>query len=198
MNDIDDPKLKQIVKTAKTLFWKYGIRRVTIEEICREANVSKMTFYKHFANKAELAKFIYIKIQSEAMDKYQRIMAQPIPYPEKVKQSILLKIEFTDEISKEFITDFYKTADPELVQFFNQKMKEGIQQVLNDFIDAQARGDLRPDIKPEFIQFFLEQMRDMLQDERLIRLYNSPQDLIIELINFLFYGILPRDEKIEE
>jgi len=49
-------KYQAIFKTGKVLFWKHGIKRVTIEEICTEADVSKMTFYKFFPNKIELAK----------------------------------------------------------------------------------------------------------------------------------------------
>ena len=51
-------KYKQIIATSKELFWKFGIKRVTVEEICSQAHVSKMTFYKFFPNKIELAKII--------------------------------------------------------------------------------------------------------------------------------------------
>ncbi|MBL0024612.1 MAG: helix-turn-helix transcriptional regulator [Saprospiraceae bacterium] len=44
----------KIITTAKKLFWKHGSSRVTIEELCREAGVSKMTFYRHFNNKNEI------------------------------------------------------------------------------------------------------------------------------------------------
>ena len=102
MGDIDNPKRQQIVATAKTLFYKFGIRRVTIEEICREANVSKMTFYKHFSNKVELVKFLIKHLNVEAMATYRKIMDQPIPFPEKVKQSVQLKMENTEDVSREF------------------------------------------------------------------------------------------------
>ena len=49
-------KKEQIVHTAETLFTRYESKRVTVEEICRLARVSKMTFYKHFSNKVELIK----------------------------------------------------------------------------------------------------------------------------------------------
>ena len=53
-------KREQIVRTGNLLFSKHGLRRVTVEEICREAGVSKMTFYKYFPNKLELFKHIWI------------------------------------------------------------------------------------------------------------------------------------------
>ncbi len=38
-----NPKRELILSTGKDLFWKFGFRRVTIEEICKEAGISKMT-----------------------------------------------------------------------------------------------------------------------------------------------------------
>jgi hypothetical protein len=35
----------------------------------------------------------------------------------------------------------------------------------------------------------------MLKDERLVGLYDSYEALIAELMNFFFWGILPRDVK---
>ncbi|WP_372931944.1 TetR/AcrR family transcriptional regulator, partial [Mariniphaga sediminis] len=52
-------KYLEIMKTARELFWKHGFRRVTIQEICEKAGVSKMTFYKHFPNKIDLAKTVF-------------------------------------------------------------------------------------------------------------------------------------------
>jgi len=195
MQDFENPKLQKIYTTAKSLFWKFGIKRVSIEEICREANVSKMTFYKHFSNKVDLVKFLLDRITDEAKAKYREIMHQEIPFQEKVKQSVQLKMEQTDDVSQEFFVDIHKNAGPEILDFFNQKLQEGIQLVINDYVDAQKRGDIRPDIKPEFILYFLNQMIKMVRDESLIRLYDSPQDLIMELTNFFFYGILPRNDE---
>ena len=60
----NNTKYQDILKTAHDLFWKFGIRRVTIEEICREANVSKMTFYKYFRNKEA----IYISVLNHGIE----------------------------------------------------------------------------------------------------------------------------------
>ena len=51
-----------IIDTAKTLFMKHGMRRITVEEICREASVSKMTFYRLFTNKEDVAEIIIFEI----------------------------------------------------------------------------------------------------------------------------------------
>ena len=75
---------------------------------------------------------------------------------------------------------------------FQNIYQENIQMVLNDYLKAQKRGDIRKDIKPEFILYFLNHMITMTDDDQLSSLYSSPQDMIMELTNFFFYGILPR------
>ena len=45
---------EQIVKTALEQFKKYGIKSVSIDDICRQMSMSKKTFYQYFPGKEEL------------------------------------------------------------------------------------------------------------------------------------------------
>ena len=49
----EDPKV-HIIRTAGELFFRLGIRSVSIDDICRELGMSKKTFYVYFASKDEL------------------------------------------------------------------------------------------------------------------------------------------------
>ena len=49
----NDQKI-HIIKTASELFFRLGIRSVSIDDICRELGMSKKTFYVYFASKDEL------------------------------------------------------------------------------------------------------------------------------------------------
>lgn len=190
--EIDNQKLEQIYATAKAMFMRHGFKRVTVEEICREAGVSKMTFYKFFDNKFDLLKFILKKMTSDSLSEYRAILAQDIPYAEKVTQIIQMKMKYTDDLSQEFFNDLYKNAEPELIDYWQQKTQEVVQLVLEDLKAAQAQGDIRAEIKPEFILYFLNHIFEMVKDDRLLQLYDSPQVLVNELTRFFFYGILPR------
>jgi len=192
MKSIDDQKLKVILIAAKELFWKYGFKRVTIEEVCREAKVSKMTFYKHFKNKIELVKKIYELEVNKAMKKYRSIMDSEIPFIEKVKKSMELKREQTENLSQEFYDDLLKGDIDELKEMFNNATQNSLRIILNDYIQAQKKGEIRKDIKPEFILYFMNHMMEMAKDQKLSGLYSNPNELIMELNNFFFYGVLPR------
>ena len=43
-----------IIKTAGEMFFRLGIRSVSIDDICHELGISKKTFYVYFASKDEL------------------------------------------------------------------------------------------------------------------------------------------------
>ena len=44
MTKLKSKKQLELLKIARELFWKHGFKRVSIEEICQKASVSKMTF----------------------------------------------------------------------------------------------------------------------------------------------------------
>jgi len=192
---LDNPKVQQIFHTARSLVMRFGIKKVTVEEICSEAGVSKMTFYKYFRNKTDLALFILDRMIDDSMRRYNEIKERNIPYPEKVRLWIGLKMEQVNDLSQEFMDDIFSMNFPEIKAYYDKMARENIAVILNDFIEAQKRGDLREDVKPEFILYFFNHMFRMVDDRELIKFYKSPGELIGELTNFFFYGILPRGGK---
>ncbi|MBN1768544.1 MAG: TetR/AcrR family transcriptional regulator, partial [Prolixibacteraceae bacterium] len=95
-------KYNDILEAAQKLFWKFGFKKVTIEEICREGNVSKMTFYKHFDNKTELAKKVLDKVVSKAIDDFSVLKNSATSSFELIEGMLKMKKDGIHEISKEF------------------------------------------------------------------------------------------------
>jgi len=62
----------ELLERASTVFMRYGIKSVTMDDLSRELGVSKKTLYKHFVDKHQLVQII---IQSKIeMDKQACIM----------------------------------------------------------------------------------------------------------------------------
>lgn len=186
-------KYDDIMASARDLFWKHGFRRVSIEEICQKADVSKMTFYKHFPNKTELAKTIFNDVILEAEQRFSQIMKEDIPGAEKMKKIIQLKIEGTNDISQEFLQDFYSGTVPELQAYVAERTHKTWDNVINDFKVAQKAGIIRKDFKLEFLVKVQNKLIELMDDESLASLYDSRQDLILEFTNLILYGIAPHD-----
>jgi len=191
--EYESPKCRKLLDTGRKLFWKHGFKRVSVDEICREADVSKMTFYRCFENKIDLAKQIYTEMVEEGMDKFNAIMAEDIPSSEKLKKIITLKMESTDNISSEFINDFYNSNDTGLKSFVEETIERSWNEIISGFRLAQKKGWFRKDFKPEFLLYITQHLTSMYTDESLLALYDSPQDLIMEFANFFTYGISPHE-----
>lgn len=187
----DPVKREQLIETGRRLFWKFGFRRVSVDEICREANVSKMTFYRYFENKTELAKKIFRAEVGKGLEKFNTAMAADIPAPDKLKAIITLKTESIHGISREFLTDFYKSDDTGLKTFVEEVTAESWKEVIEGFRMAQNKGWFRKDFKPEFLIIVTDHLIPLVTDERLLKLYDSPGDMLIEVVNFFTYGIAP-------
>ncbi len=65
---------EKIIKVSYDLFLKYGLRRVSIDDICSEVRISKKTFYTHFKQKEELVSTII-----EVMHKEQQAIKRNYP-----------------------------------------------------------------------------------------------------------------------
>jgi AcrR family transcriptional regulator len=185
-------KAAQILATARELFWKHGIRRVTVEEIARTAGVSKVTLYKHFANKVGLTKAVFDALFAEGFARFQEIEAMEAPFAEKVERVIQMKLEQTRDVNQEFIKDVWQNSNPEIQRHIERRLQEGMTRVRAFYAAAQARGEIRRDIELDFILYVSDQLRAMAADEKLVRLYATPQEMVGELVRFFFYGIMPR------
>ena len=64
-----------IIKTAAEMFFRLGIRSVSIDDICHELGMSKKTFYVYFAGKDELIEQLLQANVDYIADKMQRLLA---------------------------------------------------------------------------------------------------------------------------
>ncbi len=186
-------KHRQILETSYDLFMRYGIKRVTIEEICRTADVSKMTFYKYFNNKNDLAISVLDSIFTKAQERYEDIMAQDAPLSEKVKGIIKLKLDASKDVSTEMLHDLWQNPVPEVADYMKKRTQLTLKQFLDDMTLAQKKGEIRQNINPHFILYFIGKMQEIAADDKIVNMYETVQDFTSELINFFFYGILTKE-----
>jgi len=181
-------KQRAIVIAAEALFRQYGYKRVPVEEICREARVSKMTFYKYYSNKSELVKFLWNLWFEQGLKKYDEIMTRDIPFTEKLHLMLKLKEESVNEISHSLARDYFNAA-PELEIFFKEIQKKHIKRMLQFIRDEQKKGNVRSDMKAEFFLAVVNKLSGLIKDEQLVNQYERYSDFVMEINNFIFYGI---------
>jgi hypothetical protein len=187
-------KYSAILQSARNLFWKHGFRRVTIEEICREANTSKMTFYRFFPDKIELAKAVLDQYYDENFIKFRKLMRDDTSADVKMRQMIQMKVEGSNDISKEFIQDFLMSSNTELTAYFEEKTKTVWTEGIKEFKIGQEKGWIRKDLNVEFLFHFSQKIAPVIYDQNLMNLFKTPHELIMEITNLIIYGIVPRVE----
>jgi len=188
-------KYRDILTTARDLFWKHGFKRVSVEEICQKANVSKMTYYKYFPNKIALAKTVFNRVVEDGEKQFRKIMKEDTSAAEKLEKILLLKMEGTNSISPEFLQDFYTGSEPELKAFVEERTKRSWDLLINDFRKAQEAGIFRKDFKPELMLRIQNILIGLFEDEDLTAMFETRQELIMEFVNLMIYGIAPRNNQ---
>ena len=190
----NNKKYIDILTSAKDLFWKYGFKRISVEEVCSKAGVSKRTFYKYFSNKIELAKIIFSKVAEESEQKLKQVLKEDSSASEKIHKIFLIKVEGSNNISPEFLQDFYLGTEPELKTYVDERIKKAWDAILDDIRTAQEAGVFRKNIKPEFMIKVQNKFIEMLEDDAIASMYDSRQELILEFVNLMLYGISPIDK----
>ncbi len=193
---MEDPSINKkktaIIEASRQLFWKHGFRRVTIEEICKVAGTSKMTFYRYFSDKIELAKTVLDEFYEQSMEKFREIVREDTPAAVKMEKMIRMKLEGSNDISNEFIQDFLVSTDLGLTSYFEDKLKIVWTEGIHEFKLGQKEGWIRKDLDVEFLFYFSQKIIPLLSDKEIVKLFDSPQKMVSEVSNLIVYGIVPR------
>ena len=186
------PKMAYLVEKAKELFFHYGTKRVSIEEICQKSGVSKMTFYRYFPNKTALARYVLESIYGEAGKMVNDILTMDLRFEGRLKKVLVTKMEYTEKYSREFVEDLMMGTEPELQKYIEEETKNFLNELRKIFSDAQNKGEIRSDIKVDFIIYMMNIMREVFNDKNLQKLYPDFSSLMEDAFNFFYYGVLKR------
>lgn len=126
------------------------------------------------------------------LDKFRTIINEESSTPEKIRKLIIMKMEGTNDISQEFINDFY-TGSGEMTEYVKERTKKTWDIMIKDFTVLQEKGIYRKDIKPELNLKIQLKIIELLEDKRITSLYDSRQDLLMEFTRFMYYGVSPHE-----
>ena len=191
MNTLEKPIVSKLLKAAGSLFLKHGIRRVSVEEICQEAGVSKMTFYRHFRNKDDIALMTLGKFFDERMEKIEAILGSRLPFEEKIRRIVDLKMEGLKGTSNEMVREVLTDRESVAGKFLGELQARQTRKVRELYVGFQKNGDIRKDIKVDLIMYLIENLWNAFSDKKLLENYSDKAQLLEELSQAVYYGILP-------
>jgi len=104
---MDEGLRVNIKKTATRLFLKYGLRSVSIDDICNELHISKKTFYAYFSQKEALIESVLLE-HNEKYIKRQALFGKTCPFKGNAIDDILGMIAFhKSNKNKQFVYFFF-------------------------------------------------------------------------------------------
>lgn len=184
-------KKQQIEVTAKELFWKHGFKKVSIDEICKKANVSRKTFYTFYENKSALVIFILSEMTSGMLQVYREIMEGEKPFAQKMNDLLQIKYQASNQFSMEFVADFLHPDSEDILVFYTGLVQDSLKLMRDFFIDAQKRGEMNPGLDINFVMVMMQKVLEMCSKPDLLALFPDAETMSKQVSELLIYGIMP-------
>jgi len=139
---VNDQMVNNIIKTAGEMFFRLGIRSVSIDDICHELGMSKKTFYVYFASKDELveqllqANIDYMASKMEDLLKtgdFKQLVAKFIKHQEAEKNDVRRVPQLVYDLKKyypkqfaQFQVNCFKTQKDYLQRYLEMGQQAGL------------------------------------------------------------------------
>jgi AcrR family transcriptional regulator len=157
---------QKLVDAALDLFVKRGYDRVTVDDICKRAGVSKGAFYGHFKTKDQAVLEEFLKADSY----YQEVIAQVMKedgYVNRMLAFSRLVLRFIESQGKMVIKVAYSsTIAPERKTSPIASQDRALYQIVDAMVKgAQENGECRTDIPSfEIAQAVIRSIRGVVYD----------------------------------
>ena len=160
-----------IIKTAGELFFRLGIRSVSIDDICHELGMSKKTFYVYFGSKDELIEQL-LRANVEHVEQKMRTTMESNDFGSIVRKFTQWITTEKEDVRKvpQLVYDLKKYY-PQQYHAFQQQSFETQQRYIEQFIERGIRdGLVRADVNKEytshlFAKIYTDALRDFEQIE---------------------------------
>ncbi|AFM05356.1 transcriptional regulator [Bernardetia litoralis DSM 6794] len=142
---------KTIVEGAQELFWMYGLRSVTMDDIASKLAMSKKTLYQYIQDKAEL---VYLCAEHQLENEHCN-MEEASEKAEHAIDEVLKIMEYNRQFFLNFhpslLLDLQRSYPKAWKMFLRHKEEKIIKGIQENMQRGVAEGLYRADIDPEVI-----------------------------------------------
>lgn len=186
-----EQKTNDILEAALSLFLKYGVKKVSVAEIAKEADVSQVTIYNYFDSKDNLIREVIVHYVNKVWDEYKELLDSDLTFPEKVKKIIFDKTLIANQINEEFFQYFmkeYAEEDNYIITFYTEDV---LPRLLQMFAEGKEEGYVDRSISDEAVLLYLQMFADYMRREEVAE---SMLPLTEDLTKLFFYGLTGKSE----
>lgn len=153
---------EKILKTALELFFKYGIKRVTMDDIAKELGMSKKTIYQFYKEKDDLVNQLVVVEMQKQECVFKNIEEQA---QDPIHEIILISntmSKMMQHINPIFFLDLQKFYFNAFLEFQKFKNECAYTDLLRNIKAGKDSGVYRQDINEEFTAKYRLSQIDML------------------------------------
>ncbi|WP_162909588.1 TetR/AcrR family transcriptional regulator [Aggregatilinea lenta] len=190
--------MNRIVRAALRLFMAYGIKRTSIKEIAREAGVTRVTIYRHCADKRELVRAAFLQSEAVFQQALQTLNDRPDADPTQILDQIGRGIASLPTGDLPARLDELERLYPDVYADLQQVRLDTEGELFSRLFDlSDERGILRPGLNREVARAIIwEILVHVLRNPGLMTLGLSDQDLFNAVRDIILFGIssIPESE----
>lgn len=195
---MSESKKNAIINSSLKLIRKYGLKKISIDEICTDSQVSRMTFYKHFKDKIELAIYFLHNSHLKNLEKVNEIIISKDSFYKKFELIKGLNIDLKDQMGEIFINDIINDQYDERIKNFYFQVGVEIDEKFEILLKMGIKeGVVNPKIPISFFLIMIKQIRKAFFDNELERLIEDPIHRSNMLNDFFLFGVSVKPNKQE-
>jgi AcrR family transcriptional regulator len=193
-------KRQRILEAALGLFQHtHSIKKVSLEDIAREARVSPTTIYNQFGTREaliiEVTKFIMAKI----IDMARSYINADLPFPRKFVEIAAGKIDIVSKVDSEFLVKLV-SQDPAIRPFIEETFRNEVAPLWLEIIrQGKEQGYIDPALDDTALLVYLDIIRTgMSARPEFTRDWEKNLRLIEKLMHIFFSGFLKKEIDLSE
>ncbi|CCH56626.1 transcriptional regulator, TetR family [Fibrisoma limi BUZ 3] len=142
---------ERILAEAEQLFWKYGVRSVTMEDIARRLGISKKTIYQHFSDKEEILQQVIAGNINESETKAECLTTHATNPVEEILMVLDMMRKKSVKVNPNFLIDIQRHY-PDAFALYKQHKEQYIRRsILENIQKGIDQGLYRSDINPSIL-----------------------------------------------
>lgn len=185
-----DKETQEILQKSLQLFFKYGVRSISMDDIANQLGISKKTLYNHFENKADLIQQMMQRHISEEATVCERVFDNDSNAIDQLSEIYLFNLNSMGSINPTLIFELKKYYGNVWKHFENHKNDFVQNSVMRNIELGQEQGLYRRDLNAVIISKLYTNRIDMIIDGELFPMTEfSFKELIKELFIYHIRGI---------
>jgi len=148
MKNTTDQARERILAKAEEKFRKFGVRRVTMDQIAGEIRMSKKTLYRHFSGKQELVRQLALRIVGARLEDMRQALVGASSPREAFAAGFIALQRLAREAAPVFLADV-RADYPEIWDELEAERSQVLHIYAERIAEGTRAGDIRPGIVPE-------------------------------------------------